>query len=111
MKIKDLNKRGEVVCVARSSDGERVYEVRKEAKSLTCECKGFQFRRSCRHIKEYLERMVAMDEALKEEMNAILSGWFKGLGDLEEDKNIAIAVDELYQVFKKYSELSSGAKK
>lgn len=102
MKIKDLNKRGEVVCVARSSDGERVYEVRKEAKSLTCECKGFQFRRSCWHIKEYLERRIAMDEALKKEIEAILLGWFGGLGDLEQD--IAIVVDELYQVFKKYKE-------
>ena len=37
----------------RSSKGDKVYEVKVNSSgSLECECPGYGFRRSCRHIKE-----------------------------------------------------------
>jgi len=42
-----------------SSKGDKVYEVKANSSgSLECECPGYGFRRSCRHIKEVTESLI-----------------------------------------------------
>jgi len=58
-RIKDLHRKGKAVYSAKSSSGDKFYEIWKAPDgSLSCECMGFTMRRTCRHLQEYLERQM-----------------------------------------------------
>ena len=40
-----------VAVVSSSSEPDKVYEVRSDGASWSCQCPGYRFRRTCRHIE------------------------------------------------------------